>query len=105
MADDVDTAAPAAPLASPAPAAMLDPLFDGGDRPARDLAEKAGVAASTASAHLERLRAGGLVVVERRGRERRVRLAGPDVAHALEALSAIAPAKRSRSLGASDRAE
>src|SRR5437667_392234 len=76
MGRDVDTAAAAALIANPARAAMLDALFDGGEHPAGALARAAGVAPSTASAHLARLEQGGLVVIERRGRESRVRLAG-----------------------------
>src|SRR5919204_6043102 len=102
MAEDVDTAAAAALIANRARAAMLDALFDGGERPAGALARIAGVAPSTASAHLTVLERGGLVTIERRGRERIVRLAGDDVAHALEALSAIAPTRAANTLRGSD---
>jgi DNA-binding transcriptional ArsR family regulator len=66
----------------------------GGRHTARELAVAAGIAPSTATEHLDRLQAGGLVVCERVGRRREVRLAGPEVGRALEALAAIAPAKR-----------
>ncbi len=47
---------------------------------------------------------GGLVVLQNRGRHQFGRLAGPQVAHALEALSTIAPTAPSKTLRASDRA-
>jgi DNA-binding transcriptional ArsR family regulator len=100
---EADTAQVAALIADPTRARMLDALFDGGEHAAGALARAAGVAPSTASAHVSRLEAGGLVVVERRGRERRVRLAGSEVAHALEALSTLARARPERSLRAADR--
>jgi DNA-binding transcriptional ArsR family regulator len=91
---DVDLAATAALIAEPSRAAMLEALLSGGRHSARELAVAAGVAPSTATEHLDRLQAGGLVVCERVGRRREVRLAGPEVGRALEALAAIAPARR-----------
>src|SRR3954447_16829742 len=91
---DVDLAAVAALVADPSRAAMLDALLSGGRHSARDLAVAAGVAPSTATEHLHRLEAGGLVVCERVGRRREARLAGPEVARALEGLAAIAPRKK-----------
>ena len=76
-------------IAEPARAAMLDLLMDGHAWPAGVLARRVGVAPSTASEHLARLAAGGLVAVEPNGRERRYRLASPHVADALEALARI----------------
>jgi DNA-binding transcriptional ArsR family regulator len=78
-------------------AAMLDALVEG-DLPASELARRAGVSASTASAHLSKLVEGGIVAVERRGRQRRYRLAGAAVAAAIEALAAIAPRRQVSSL-------
>ena len=83
---------------------MLDALFDGGERTAGSLARVARIAPSTASGHLRMLAEGGLVSIENRGRHQYVRLAGPQVAHALEALSTIAPTIASTSLRANDRA-
>jgi len=88
---DVDLSAVAALIADPSRGAMLDALLSGGRHSARELAAAAGVAPPTATGHLDRLEAGGLVVSERVGRRREVRLAGPEVARALEALGAIAP--------------
>ncbi|HEY3727122.1 MAG TPA: helix-turn-helix domain-containing protein [Solirubrobacteraceae bacterium] len=104
MSSDVDTAAAAALIANRARCAMLDALFDGGNRTAGSLARLAGIAPSTASGHLRMLADGGLIVLEQRGRRQFARLASPEVAHALEALSTIAPTIASRTLRASSRA-
>jgi DNA-binding transcriptional ArsR family regulator len=95
---DVDLASVAALIADPSRAAMLDALLDGGRHSARELAVAAGIAPSTATEHLHRLEAGGLVVTERVGRRREVRLAGPDVGGALEGLAALAPPKKATGL-------
>ena len=95
---EVDLAAVAAMIADPSRAAMLNALFGGEPLTAGELARRAGIAPSTATGHLARLEAGGLIVSVRDGRTRRVRLAGPEVARALEALAAIAPPARPRGL-------
>lgn len=82
----------AALIADPARAAMLIALVDGRALPAGELADCAGVTPQTASSHLARLLDGGLLAVEREGRHRYYRLAGPHVAQALEQLAAIRPA-------------
>jgi len=69
------------------------------------LAAEAGVAASTTSAHLAKLVAAHLLTVERRGRHRYFRLAGPDVATLLEAIARVAPSSPVRSLTEGMRAE
>ncbi|WP_445148635.1 ArsR/SmtB family transcription factor [Baekduia sp. Peel2402] len=97
---DVDLAGTAALIADPSRAAMLGALLSGGRHSARELAVAAGVAPSTATEHLDRLERGGLVVCERVGRRREVRLAGPDVGRALEALAAIAPDRKPTTLRA-----
>ncbi len=104
MSSDVDTAAAASLIANRARCAMLDALFDGGERTAGSLARVAGIAPSTASGHLRMLADGGLIVLEQRGRQQFARLASPEVAHALEALSTIAPTTPSQTLRASSRA-
>ncbi|PMS15033.1 transcriptional regulator [Trinickia dabaoshanensis] len=78
-------------IADPARSAMLMSLVDGRARPAGELAYAAGVTAQTASSHLAKLLAGGLLTVETEGRHRYYRLAGPHVAHALEILASIGP--------------
>src|ERR687888_342714 len=100
-----DLAAGAAAIADPARAAMLDALLDGEPRSAGALAREAGIAASTASHHLGRLLDAGLIAVEPDGRRRAFRLAGPDVAHALEALAVISPQRPSRTLRRATRLE
>ncbi|QLQ36133.1 ArsR/SmtB family transcription factor [Micromonospora robiginosa] len=82
----------AALLADPTRAGFCLALLDGRAWTAGELARSAGVAASTASDHLTRLVRGGLLVEERQGRHRYVRLADPTVAHLVEDLAARAPA-------------
>lgn len=79
-------------IADPARSVMLTHLLDGRARPAGELAFAAGVTAQTASSHLGKLLAGGLLAVETQGRHRYYRLAGPQVALALETLAGIGPA-------------
>lgn len=78
-------------IADPARAAMLTSLVDGRARPASELAFAAGITAQTASSHLAKLLAGGLLTVETEGRHRYYRLAGSHVAVALETLASIGP--------------
>ena len=78
-------------FADPTRATMLMALADGRARPAGELAYAAGVTAQTASSHLAKLLAGGLLLVETQGRHRYYRLAGSHVALALENLASIAP--------------
>lgn len=81
----------AALLAEPARAAILLALFDGRALPAGELAFAASITPQTASTHLAKLVAGGLLACETQGRHRYYRLAGAHVAQAIEYLSAIAP--------------
>ena len=73
---------------------MLAALADGRALPAGELATAAGLSLSGASAHLARLTQGGLLAMEREGRHRYYRLAGPQVAAALEGLAPLATAPR-----------
>jgi DNA-binding transcriptional ArsR family regulator len=98
MPGDADIAAVAGLLADRSRAAICQALLDGRFRTAGELARVAGVAASTASEHLTRLLTGGLVEVIRQGRHRYYRLAGPNVAAAIEALGSLAPALPVRGL-------
>lgn len=88
---DSDLAAVGALIGDPSRARMLDALMSGRALAAGELARIAGVAPSTASEHLARLRDGGLVEVVSEGRHRYHRIAGADVGAALEALSRVAP--------------
>jgi DNA-binding transcriptional ArsR family regulator len=76
-------------LADPGRSAMLLALLEGREMPAGELARAAAVSAQSASAHLAKLSRGGLITMQREGRCRYYKLAGPRVANALEALGAI----------------
>ena len=80
-------------LGEPARAEILVTLLDGRTRTAGELAFVANVSAQSASGHLAKLVEGGLLAVRSSGRHRYFSLAGPEVAHALEALGAIATTK------------
>lgn len=73
-------------IAEPARLRILHELLGGPPLPAGALAARTGIAPSTTSAHLSRLEDAGLIRIERRGRSRMARLAGPEVADAIEAL-------------------
>jgi len=80
----------AAAIGDPTRAHMLSALMAGERRPAGEIAQAAGISASTASQHLAMLAREGLVSVEARGRHRYFRIHDEDVARALEALSLVA---------------
>ena len=80
----------AALIGDPARAGMLMALMDGRARPASELALEARIMPQTASGHLAKLVAAGLLEVRPEGRNRFYRLAGPAVADAIEAIGAIA---------------
>jgi DNA-binding transcriptional ArsR family regulator len=98
MQGDADIARVGTLFADPARARILLALGDGRALPASVLSDEAGVAPSTASAHLSKLLDGGLVKVEPHGRHRYFRLAGPEVGELMEALARLAPAASVRSL-------
>ena len=89
-----DLAEIAALIGEPTRVVMLWSLLGGQARPASELAFYANVSAQNASAHLARLVEAGLLVVEAEGRHRYYRLANAEVAHAIEALAALAPSAR-----------
>ena len=90
MKDGPAIAAVAALLGDPARANMLTALMDGRALTVSELAEAAGVALPTASGHLSKLDAAGLLVAEKQGRHRYYRLSGHDVAGVLESLMGLA---------------
>ncbi|MEV7657106.1 helix-turn-helix domain-containing protein [Streptomyces anulatus] len=100
-----DLAALAALLADGTRANFCLALLDGRAWTASELARHAGVAASTATEHLNLLVGGGLLTQERQGRHRYVRLADPDTAELIEKLAAMAPRRADlpRSLPAANR--
>jgi DNA-binding transcriptional ArsR family regulator len=91
-----ELAAAANLLSEPARAAMLLKLMTGKALPAGELALAANVSAQTASEHLAKLTAGSILLVERQGRHRYYRLAGAEVADAVEALLRLTSAGQSR---------
>ena len=101
---DVDIAALAALLADPARCKVLLALDDGRALPASVLADEAGVSRPTASSHLGKLTAAGLLTVETHGRNRYYRLAGPEVGALLEQLGQLAPTRPVTSLRDGTRA-
>lgn len=84
--------------------AILMALLDGKALPAGELAKLSNVSPQTASNHLAKLVAGGLLTMEAWGRHRYYRLAGPDVAKALESISSLSPPTPIRSLRQSTEA-
>src|SRR5213594_1897599 len=92
--DDVAVAAIATAIGEPARARMLYCLTDGLARTSTELAVVAEVTPSTASVHLQRLKAQHLVQVFPQGKHRYYRLDGVHVAAALEALSVLAGGTR-----------
>jgi DNA-binding transcriptional ArsR family regulator len=100
---ELDAAAVAGLFADRSRVAMIDLLLDGQDHALAALAGAARIAPSTAIGHVSLLERGGIVVSRRRGRNRLVRLAGPEVAAAYEALAELAPEGRVTSLRASTR--
>jgi len=89
--DGLDLAALAGLWANSTRAGFCLALLDGRAWTASELARHAGVAASTATEHLNLLVAAGLLAQERQGRHRYVRLADPAMAELIEHLAAMAP--------------
>jgi DNA-binding transcriptional ArsR family regulator len=86
----------AAAIGEPARARMLFSLVDGHARTSTELAMVADVSPSTASVHLNRLKAEHLVKVHVQGKHRYYSLEGPNVASALEGLSVLAGGSRDK---------
>lgn len=90
MSEGPNLAKLAALLAEPARAQMLTLLLAGKALTATELADAAGVARSTASAHLAKLEAAGFLACVPQGRHRYYRLADEGVAEMLEQMLGIA---------------
>jgi DNA-binding transcriptional ArsR family regulator len=105
MKGDADIARAAALFADPARVRVLIALADGRALAASVLASEAGLSAQGTSAHLAKLRDAKLVAVERSGRHRFYRLAGPHVGEVLETLARISPAQPVTSLKTGTRAQ
>ena len=78
-------------IAEPVRAVILITLSDGSALSAGALAEAAGVTAQTTSSHLSKLLYGGLITMQREGRNRYYRIAGQHVVAALESLASAGP--------------
>ncbi|RQO59630.1 helix-turn-helix transcriptional regulator [Pseudomonas sp. KBW05] len=76
-------------IAEPARTKMLCALMDGHARTSTEMAVIAQVSASTASAHLARLKDDGLIQLHTQGRHRYYSLTGPHIAQAIEGLMVI----------------
>ncbi len=98
MLADAEISTPAALIGDPTRGTFLTALCDGRALPASELAQRAGVSASTASVQLAKLVEGGLLETERNGRHRYYRLADPSIASAIESLAVIAPRRPASSL-------
>jgi DNA-binding transcriptional ArsR family regulator len=85
-----DIAIIASLVGDPARANMLTALLSGRALTASELSQEAGITPQTASSHLSKLEAGGLIEQEKQGRHRYYRLADPDVGGVLEGLAALA---------------
>jgi DNA-binding transcriptional ArsR family regulator len=90
MKEGPDISALAALIGDPARANMLCALMSGYALTAGELAREAGIMPQTASSHLARLTDAALLLVEIQGRHRYFRIAGPDVAEAIESLMGLA---------------
>ncbi|MGK7863725.1 ArsR/SmtB family transcription factor [Falsiroseomonas sp. E2-1-a4] len=108
MSSNAAMAEAASLVGDPARASMLNALMDGRALTATELAGVAGITAQTASGHLAKLSAAGLLAVERQGRHRYHRLATPAVARMLEAIMLVAgslpPPAQPRRIGPADAA-
>src|ERR1700747_631878 len=89
-----DIAMVASLVGDPARANMLSALMSGRALTASELAQEAGVTPQTASSHLAKLEAGGLVEPEKQGRHRYYRLTGADIAGVLEMLQGLVARRR-----------
>src|SRR5258708_10551443 len=85
-----DIAMVASLIGDPARSNMLTALMTGRALTATELAHQAGITPQTASSHLSKLEAGGLIEQEKQGRHRYFRLSDSDVAGVLEGLAGLA---------------
>ncbi len=90
MASNAVFAEIAALAGDPARAGMLHSLMDGRALTASELARAGGITPQTASSHLAKLVAAGLLAVETQGRHRYHRLASPAVARMMESIMEVA---------------
>jgi DNA-binding transcriptional ArsR family regulator len=91
MLVDADLAAVGRALGDTRRARFVLALLGGEELPAGELASRAAISSSLASAHLAKLLQSGLVSARKDGRKRYYRLASPEIARAVEALLTVAP--------------
>lgn len=104
MTGDADLSVIAELIGHRARSRILMALASGRELAAGVLATEAGVSASTASEHLARLVAGGLIVVRTHGRFRHYAIADPRIADLLERMVQLSPPEPVTSLRSSTRA-
>jgi len=108
MASNALFAEVAAVAADPTRASMLHALMGGRALTAVELATVAGITPQTTSGHLRRMTAVGVLSVQKQGRHRYHRLAGPSIARMLESIMQVAaelePAGRTLVVGPRDAA-
>jgi DNA-binding transcriptional ArsR family regulator len=108
MASNALFAEIAALSGDPGRASMLHALMDGRALTATELARAAGITPQTASGHLQRMTAVGLLSVEKQGRHRYHRLAAPSIARMLESIMQVAaelePTGKKLTIGPKDAA-
>src|SRR5260221_3918423 len=90
MSNNARFAEIAALAGDPARVGMLHALMDGRALTASELARVASVTPPTASEHLAKMAAAGLLRVEKQGRHRYHRLASPAVAQMMETIMLVA---------------
>ncbi|MDB5552188.1 MAG: transcriptional regulator protein [Rhizobium sp.] len=86
MRDGPDISQIGALIGDPARANILAALMDGRALTATELSEIAGVTAQTASTHLAKLEAGGLIRPQKQGRHKYFSLSGPQAGQLIESL-------------------
>jgi DNA-binding transcriptional ArsR family regulator len=91
MLADGDLAAVGRALGDTHRARFVLALLGGEELPAGELASRAAISSSLASAHLAKLLESGLLSARKEGRKRYYRLAGPEIAQAVESLLTVAP--------------
>ena len=86
-------------VGDPARANMLEVLMDRRALTAKELAARAGVSPQTASGHLSKLLAAGLITMEQHGRHHYHSLASSEIARMLESMQQVASTQNIRHAG------
>lgn len=98
MPGDINIVPVASLLADPTRASILNELSDGRALTAGELARRARISPSTASAHLFKLVDAGLLMAEKQGRHRYYRIANSSIVQIIEMLAALSPIRPAQSL-------